>query len=102
MDLLSLSLTELRAFSALLPKEIERREKEEKANLIHELDKIAREKGFNLNDLLVQQEKIKTTVAIKYRHPSDSSFAWTGRGRQPKWVVAFIQEGGSLEQLKVE
>lgn len=37
-------------------------------------------------------------VPIKYRH---GDFTWTGRGRQPKFIVDYIANGGTLEDLAV-
>jgi DNA-binding protein H-NS len=42
-----------------------------------------------------------TPVAVKYRHPEEPSLSWTGRGRQPKWVVEYVESGGTLKDLFV-
>lgn len=41
-------------------------------------------------------------VAVRYRNPSDPGQAWTGRGRQPKWVMDWVQSGKSLDALRVD
>ena len=41
------------------------------------------------------------SVAPKYRDPKDSENTWTGRGRKPKWVEAFLNSGGQLEQIAI-
>jgi hypothetical protein len=38
---------------------------------------------------------------IKYRHPANHDLSWSGKGRQPKWVEAYIANGGSLVSLDV-
>jgi hypothetical protein len=38
---------------------------------------------------------------VKYRHPEESSLEWSGKGRQPKWVEAYIEQGGTLESLEL-
>ncbi len=38
---------------------------------------------------------------VKYRDPSDVNNTWSGRGRKPLWVVAYLEQGGSLESLAV-
>lgn len=38
----------------------------------------------------------KKPVRIKYKKGTDT---WTGRGRQPKWVVEFLNGGGKLEDI---
>ncbi|MDD2808771.1 H-NS histone family protein [Rhodoferax sp.] len=40
----------------------------------------------------------KTPVAIKYR---SGEFTWTGRGRQPKFIVDHLATGGKIEDLLV-
>lgn len=38
-----------------------------------------------------------TTVKPKYRNPADESETWTGRGRQPLWLVAALKSGKKLD-----
>lgn len=105
MELSNLSLVELKNLLTLIPAEIKKREKEDKAKTLKELEALAAERGFNLAELMgegsTKVKKEKGTVAVKYRHPQNAELAWTGRGRQPKWVVEFLANGGTLEQLAV-
>jgi DNA-binding protein H-NS len=103
MDLSNTSITELKSLLSQIPKEIERREKEEKVKARKEIEAFAAERGFALSDLLGESpaKKERSPVAVKYKHPSDATLAWTGRGRQPKWVVSFLANGGALDQLLV-
>ncbi len=105
MDISSLTLAQLKDLLNHIPAEIKRREKDEKAKTLRDLEALAAERGFSLSDLLgdgsSKTKKEKGTVAVKYRHPQNSELAWTGRGRQPKWVVEFFANGGSLDQLAV-
>ena len=41
-------------------------------------------------------------VEAKYRNPEDASQEWTGRGRQPKWVVAAVAGGKKLEDFAIK
>lgn len=41
-------------------------------------------------------------VAPKYKNPDNVFETWTGRGKQPKWVVAALAGGKTLEQLLIE
>ena len=49
-------------------------------------------------------EKPKGTqrTPAAFAHPSDASLTWTGRGRRPAWVAAWIEEGGTLEDLRAK
>jgi DNA-binding protein H-NS len=55
--------------------------------------------------LLGKEAKVKTTsgnkVKVKYRHPENVELEWTGRGRKPKWVEAWVANGGSIDNLLV-
>ncbi len=103
MKLSSLSLAELKSLLQVLPDEIKRREKEEKAKARRELEAFAAERGFSLEELLdnTKVKKERTPVAAKFRHPQQIDLQWTGRGRQPKWIVEYIEAGGTLADLSI-
>lgn len=102
MDISNLPIPELKRLLAQIPKEIERRQKEEKSKVLKELESIAAERGFALDELMGGRvKKERAPVAAKYRHPSNPELTWSGRGRQPKWVAEFLQKGGSLAKLEV-
>lgn len=106
MDLSTLTLVQLKDLEKRIPVEIKRREQEEKANVLHELKKLAESHGFSLDQLLAQSaaagSKIKgTKVPPKYRHPQQTELTWTGRGRQPQWVASWLAQGNSLESITI-
>jgi DNA-binding protein H-NS len=37
-------------------------------------------------------------LSVKYRHPSDPTLTWTGRGRRPRWITDL---GGDAERFRV-
>jgi DNA-binding protein H-NS len=41
-------------------------------------------------------------VFPKYRNPGTSSETWSGRGRQPRWLVAAIKSGSRLEDFVID
>jgi len=102
MDISTLSLPELKRLLSLVPKEIERRQKEEKTRFLNEMEARAAELGFDLDELIGEAgKKQRASVAAKFRHPDHPELTWSGRGRQPRWVGKFLDEGGTLEQLKI-
>lgn len=105
MDLSTLTILELKSLLDKIPAEIKRREKEEKTRIRKELEALAAKSGYSLDELLGEAaenvRKVVKPVAVKYRHPQNADLNWTGRGRQPKWVVEFLGAGGTLEQLSV-
>lgn len=38
---------------------------------------------------------------VGYAHPDDYTLTWTGRGKKPAWVTAWIDQGNALEELEV-
>lgn len=107
MDLSSLSVSELRDLLQQIPAEIKQRESQEKINALNEMRALAKAKGFTLEELLGKDVKEKTSAGVrnkvktKYRHPGNATLEWTGRGRKPKWIEAWLAEGNSLENLLV-
>lgn len=41
-------------------------------------------------------------VLPKYCNPSAPEETWSGRGKQPRWLVAALQSGHKLEDFKID
>ncbi len=103
MDVSGLSLQDLRNLQAQLKKEIKKREHEDIRKAREQIMAIAQSVGMPLKDLLAGHTRIKTSaVEVRYRHPSDATLEWTGRGRQPKWVKDSLALGLTLDALSVK
>ena len=102
MDLSQLSVAELNSLQADITREIARRRKSEADSLVNEFRQRAAALGLSVEDLVSGKSPAKRgKVAVKYRHPDDSSLTWTGRGKRPRWVEAWLQGGHSIEQLAI-
>lgn len=105
MELSNLSVSQLRDLQQQIPAELKRREAQEKVAILNEVRAFAKARGYAIEDLLGKEAKVKATtgnkVKVKYRHPENAELEWTGRGRKPKWVEAWLANGASLDALLV-
>lgn len=109
MDISKLSITELKKLLAIIPEEIKSREAQEKQTVLKEMEELAAKHGYKLEELFDQAQVSATDkksatrkpAKIKYRNPDQPSLTWTGRGKKPAWVTAWLNQGKSIEELKV-
>jgi DNA-binding protein H-NS len=106
VDITNLSLVELKELERKIPKEIRRREVDERVKVRRELEALAQARGFSLNDVVAEARVAgrgakRGVVSVKYRHPQQADLAWSGRGRKPRWVESWLANGGTIEQLAV-
>ena len=105
MDLSKLSIAELHTLQEQIKQALKEREQTERAQAREQILAIAQKAGLSLKDLVgtakPRSGSGKGSVAVRYRHPSDASLQWTGRGRQPKWVQEWVASGQTLDSLRV-
>lgn len=105
MELSTLSISQLRDLQQQIPAELKRREYQEKAEALVKLRAMAKTLGFSIEELMEKEAKVKSSsggkVKVKYRHPENVELEWTGRGRKPKWVEAWLAVGNTIESLLV-
>lgn len=106
MDLSGLSVAELRLLQDEIKQTLKDRELQERNKAREQILAIAHTAGISLQDLLGAGSRSKSLapkakVAVRYRHPSDASLQWTGRGRQPKWVQDWVASGQTLDTIRV-
>ena len=51
------------------------------------------------NDKKPSRKGVK--VPVKYRHPTDATKVWTGRGMTPKWLQSLKDAGHELSEFQV-
>lgn len=98
-----LSLKELMELDLKVQKAMTVAKERERAELKAKIEKMVAEKGFAINELFGggRGGPKGRTVAPKYANPDNASETWTGRGRMPKWLVAKLDKGDSLEKFLI-
>lgn len=104
IDFDNLTIEQMNELEADLKKHRESRRKQHLVAARQEYQKIADAYGFTVEEIATQRvakSRISGIVAVKYRDPQIGSLTWTGRGKKPKWVQAYQDNGGALEDLVV-
>lgn len=107
IDLDSLGLTELKALSKRIEKQITEFDTRRRQEALVAARAVASEHGFDLHDLIGQKVGGKRKPARegqtkpRYANPQDPTMTWSGRGRRPAWVNAALEGGASLESLSI-
>lgn len=101
----NMDLNELEALTKKTQQLIEQKKKEKIDQAYAQLVDIAQAVDMTLEQLIAhgQKKKSKPTrkVAPRYRNPKDAIQTWTGRGKQPRWVVDALAKGKKLDDLAI-
>lgn len=102
VNLEEMSLNELKKLQKDVTKAIDSFEERARKAALAEVDAVARQHGFTIDQLLGKTAApVRKPVAAKYADPANPSDTWSGRGRKPKWVVAYLESGKSLDDLAI-
>ena len=106
VDLSKLSVEELESLVKDAQAEITARREAERERVLGQMRELAASLGLTLEDVvkLERRKEVKgvaATVQPKYRHPTNPSLTWTGRGKRPAWIAEALAAGKSLEDLAV-
>lgn len=103
VDLNNMSLKDLKDLQSKVAKAVSTFEDRRRKEALAEIEEIARAKGFSLSELTggASAPRKRAPAAPKYANPADKSDTWSGRGRKPRWVVAALQSGKSLDNLAI-
>jgi|LNFM01.2.fsa_nt_gb DNA-binding protein H-NS len=97
-----LPLKELLDLEARVKKAIVSAREREKSEVRQEMLALAAKRGLSISDVFGTVRAAKGgKVAVKYRNPDSPDDTWTGRGRQPKWLVAAMKKGAKLDDFAV-
>ncbi len=101
IDLAALSLEELQVLQADVAKAIDGFKERQRLDALAQVQKIAKEAGLSIEEILQVQGKTKTVSPPKYRHPENPAQTWSGRGRKPAWFVAALENGMTPDDLLI-
>ena len=106
IDLAGYNLNDLKRLQAEVEKEIKDRQQQELKKARDQILAIAQEVGVSIEDLIVSSSgkprgNTGTKAQPRYENPADNSQTWSGRGRQPRWIVEALNSGKTLEDLKI-
>lgn len=117
LNLKGLSRKELEKLRNDIDKALLKLAETEKKAALAAAEKAALAHGFSLADLTgvkaaraekpvakkpaAKRSDGRAKVAPKYRNPENESETWSGRGRRPKWIEAYLAAGGELEQILI-
>ena len=93
----SLSLKELTELHAKVQDAINTRRKTDLVETKAKMAQLAAEAGFSLEELIGKADGRKgprSAIPVKFRNPDNPDETWTGRGRQPRWLVAKLAKRG--------
>jgi DNA-binding protein H-NS len=96
----TMSLDELWALHVRLTEVLARRVESKKLAIERQLAELGRRFGGSAHD--IPQARPYPRVRPKFSNPDEASETWSGRGRQPLWVVELLAHGGSLEDCRIQ
>ncbi|MCG2632701.1 H-NS histone family protein [Bradyrhizobium sp. WYCCWR 13023] len=77
-----------------------RRCERQKQLVEQQLAELGRRFGGSPND--VPKPRPYPPVTAKYRNPGLSSETWSGRGKQPRWVIEWLASGRPLDDCRTQ
>ncbi len=84
---------------------IHSRRRSQQKELENQVREMARAQGLELEGLVLRDKnaarRTKKVASAQYRNPKNPVQTWSGLGKRPNWLKAYLSEGGSLEELKI-
>ncbi|RZG86147.1 H-NS family nucleoid-associated regulatory protein [Acinetobacter venetianus] len=105
-DISDLSVEDLKRLQAEAEALIASKKDQAIEDAYNQIIAIAERVGFSVEELLEvgEQKRKKTTrkaVEPRYRNTNNTEETWTGRGKQPRWLVAELEKGAKLEDFLI-
>lgn len=106
IDLSSLNFEQLSQLEVAVKQEKQSRRAQEEEILFREIREKLSALGLNAQEIAARLGGGKSSAAKPrlpgvYRDPNNAENTWSGRGRKPLWVLAWLEQGRSIEELKI-
>lgn len=102
VNLANSSVAELEQLSEEIKTVIEERKIKEINDARIHVRELAESLGITLEELIAEPNKpakAKKKATVKFRNTQNET--WTGRGKQPKWLVLALENGAKLEDFLI-
>lgn len=105
MDISNLSVSELEKLQADAAALIVTKKEQAILDAFNAIEDVAEKVGMTVEELLqigkAKNKKERKAVEPRYRNKDNFEETWTGRGKQPRWLVAAIEAGAQLEDFRI-
>ena len=104
-------INELMETQAAIQRELETRKRFALGQAVNQIKQIVANNHLDIEEVLNRlgagrpvhsSDRVKPEKIIKYRHPHNPDFTWTGRGQRPAWFKAAVEGGMTLQDLLVQ
>ena len=99
IDLSKLSTKEILEQTKEFEREVSKRRKADLQQAYKDINQLAKEYGFTLDEVLEEGKPKK--LPMKYKDPKTKN-EWSGYGKQPNWIKAYLEEGKSLDEFLIK
>jgi DNA-binding protein H-NS len=81
---------------------LEKKKLDERLSRLDQMPKLDRRIGQRDNRRVgAKERRAYPAVVPKYRNPEQPVETWSGRGRQPRWVIKQVDLGKRLEDFRI-
>lgn len=103
-DIESLSESQLSELIAKASRELETKRTSKKREITAQIKELASSVGLGveISDPDKKSKRKGRSVPIKYRDATNPKNVWTGRGITPRWLKAYINQGRTVEEFRLE
>lgn len=105
-DISQLSVEELKRLQEEAEALIASKKDEAVEDAYQQITAIAEKVGLTIEQILEygaskRKKSVRKAVEPRYRSKANPSDTWTGRGKQPRWLVAELDKGAKLEDFLI-